>query len=105
MRCFDQQSRGLRSDRSLLIVRDGSKALHKAVTQTSGSAALIQPLVTCTSCETSWSICRRGQRPWVRAIIARTYKQAEVATVRRLPQNLARSLEVQAGCPLAGVSG
>jgi transposase-like protein len=35
------QSRGLRTDRSLLIILDGSKALHKAVTQTFGSAALI----------------------------------------------------------------
>ena len=37
----DLQSRGLRTDRSLLIILDGSKALHKAVTQTFGSAAVI----------------------------------------------------------------
>jgi hypothetical protein len=37
----DLQSRGLRTDRSLLVILDGSKALHKAVTQTFGSAALI----------------------------------------------------------------
>jgi hypothetical protein len=35
------QSRGLRTDRSLLVILDGAKALHKAVTQTFGSAALI----------------------------------------------------------------
>jgi hypothetical protein len=34
-----------------------------------------------------------GQRPWVRAIVARAYKQAEVATARRLLQDLARRLE------------
>src|SRR5207253_3949799 len=38
----DLQSRGLRTDRSLLVILDGSKALHKAVTQMFGSAALIQ---------------------------------------------------------------
>lgn len=37
----DLQSRGLRTDRSLLVILDGSKALHKAVTQTFGAAALI----------------------------------------------------------------
>jgi putative transposase len=35
----DLQSRGLRTDRSLLVILDGSKALHKAVTQMFGSAA------------------------------------------------------------------
>jgi putative transposase len=38
----DLQSRGLRTDRSPLVILDGSKALHKAVTQTFGSTALIQ---------------------------------------------------------------
>ena len=37
----DRQSRGLRTARSLLVILDGSKALHKAVTQTFGAAALI----------------------------------------------------------------
>jgi Transposase, Mutator family len=35
----DLQSRELRTDRSLLVILDGSKALHKAVTQTFGDAA------------------------------------------------------------------
>jgi hypothetical protein len=33
----DFQSRGPRTDRSLLVILDGSKALHTAVTQTFGS--------------------------------------------------------------------
>src|SRR5882672_4180813 len=33
----DLQSRGLRTDRSLLVILDGSKALHKAAAQTLGS--------------------------------------------------------------------
>ena len=37
----DLQSRGLRTDRSLLVIFDGSKALHKAVTQTFSPAVLI----------------------------------------------------------------
>ncbi|HKN58540.1 MAG TPA: transposase, partial [Gemmatimonadaceae bacterium] len=36
------QSRGLRTDRTLLVILDGSKALHRAVTQIFGRAALIQ---------------------------------------------------------------
>jgi putative transposase len=38
----DLQGRGLRTDRSLLVILDGSKALHKAVNQMFGPAALIQ---------------------------------------------------------------
>ena len=36
------QSRGLRTDRSLLVILDGSKALRKAVRATFGDAALVQ---------------------------------------------------------------
>ena len=35
-------SRGLRTDRSLLVIVDGAKALDTAVTQTFGRAALVQ---------------------------------------------------------------
>ena len=37
-------SRGLRTDRSLLVIVDGAKALDTAVTQTFGRAALVQRL-------------------------------------------------------------
>ena len=36
------QSRGLRTDRSLLVILDGSKALRTAVRATFGEAALVQ---------------------------------------------------------------
>jgi putative transposase len=36
------QGRGLRTDRSLLVILDGSKALRKAVRATFGEAALVQ---------------------------------------------------------------
>ena len=88
----DLQSRGLRTTRSVLVILDGSKALHKAVTQTFGSAALIH------RCQVHKRRNIRehlpdGQRPWVRAIVARAYKQVDVAAARRLLQNLARRLE------------
>jgi putative transposase len=88
----DLQSRGLRTDRSLLVVLDGSKALHKAVTQTFGPAALIHRCHV-HKLRNILEHLPEGQRPWVRAIVARAYKQAEVATARRLLQDLARRLE------------
>src|SRR6266536_897638 len=88
----DLQSRGLRTDRSLLVILDGSKALHKAVMQTFGSAALMHRCQV-HKLRNILEHLPEGQRPWVRAIIARAYKQAEVATARRLLQDLARRLE------------
>jgi transposase-like protein len=88
----DLQSRGLRTDRSLLVILDGSKALHKAVTQTFGSAALIHRCHV-HKLRNVLEHLPEGQRPWVRAIIARAYKHTEVATARRLLQDLARRLD------------
>src|ERR1700693_5149687 len=88
----DLQSRGLRTDRSLLVILDGSKALHKAVTQTFGSAALIQRCQV-HKLRNILEHLPESQRPWVRAIVGRAYKQVEVAPARRLLQELARRLE------------
>ena len=88
----DLQSRGLRTDRSLLVILDGSKALHKAVTQMFGSAALIQRCQV-HKLRNILEHLPEGQRPWVRAIVARAYKQVDVAPARRLLQDLARRLE------------
>ena len=88
----DLQSRGLRTDRSLLVILDGSKALHKAVTQTFGSAALIHRCQV-HKLRNILEHLPDGQRPWVRAIVARAYKHVDVATARRLLQDLARRLE------------
>jgi putative transposase len=88
----DLQSRGLRTDRSLLVILDGSKALHKAVTQTFGSAALIHRCQV-HKLRNILEHLPDGQRPWVRAIVARAYRQVDVATARRLLQDLARRLE------------
>jgi putative transposase len=88
----DLQSRGLRTDRSLLVILDGSKALHKAVTQMFGSAALIQRCQV-HKLRNILEHLPEGQRPWVRAIVTRAYKQVEVAPARRLLHDLARRLE------------
>ena len=88
----DLQSRGLRTDRSLLVILDGSKALHKAVTQTFGSAALIHRCQV-HKLRNILEHLPEGQRPWVRAIVARAYKQGDIAPARRLLQDLARRLE------------
>jgi putative transposase len=88
----DLQSRGLRTDRSLLVILDGSKALHKAVTQTFGSAALIHRCQI-HKLRNILEHLPEGNRPWVRAIVARAYKQTEIAPARRLLQDLARRLE------------
>ena len=88
----DLQSRGLRTDRSVLVILDGSKALHKAARQMFGAAALIQRCQVHTL-RNILEHLPEGQRPWVRAIVARAYKQVDVATARRLLQDLARRLE------------
>jgi hypothetical protein len=74
----DLQSRGLRTHRSLLVILDGSKALHNAVTQTFGSAALIHGCQV-HKLRNILEHLPEGPRPWVRAIVARAYKQVEVA--------------------------
>ena len=68
----DLQSRGLRTDRSLLVILDGSKALHKAVTQTFGPAALIHRCHV-HKLRNILEHLPEEQRPWVRAIVARAY--------------------------------
>jgi transposase-like protein len=86
------QSRGLRTDRSLLIIIDGSKALHRAVTQVFGRAALIQRCQV-HKCRNVLDHLPERQRPWARTILNRAYNSADVATARRLLVDLARRLE------------
>jgi putative transposase len=88
----DLQSRGLRTDRSLLVILDGSKARHKAVTPTCGPAALIHRCQV-HKLRNILEPLPEGQRPWVRAIIARAYQHVDVAAARPLLQDLARRLE------------
>jgi transposase-like protein len=86
------QSRGLRTDRSLLVLLDGSKALRKAVRETFGDAALVQRCQIHKLRNVLDHLPDR-QRPWVKAIVQRTYRSADVATAKKLLQDLARRLE------------
>ncbi len=86
------QSRGLRTDRSLLVILDGSKALRKAVRATFGNAALVQ---RCQVHKTRniLEYLNDRQRPWAQAILRRAYQTADGKTAQRLLLDLARRLE------------
>lgn len=86
------QSRGLRTDRSLLVILDGSKALRKAVRDTFGDVALVQRCQIHKLRNVLDHLPDR-QRPWVKAILQRAYRTADTATATRLLQDLARRLE------------
>jgi len=86
------QSRGLRTDRSLLVILDGSKALHKAVRTMFGDAALVQRCQIHKLRNVLDHLPER-QRPWVKAILHRAYRQDEVAAAKRLLHDLARRLD------------
>jgi transposase-like protein len=88
------QSRGLRTDRSLLVILDGSKALRKAVRATFGEAALVQ---RCQVHKTRnvLEYLNDRDRPWAQAILRRAYQAAEAKTAHRLLLDLARRLETE----------
>ena len=86
------QSRGLRTDRSLLVLLDGSKALRKAVRDTFGDVALVQRCQVHKLRNVLDHLPER-QRTWVKAILQRAYRSTDVATARRLLLDLARRLE------------
>ena len=86
------QSRGLRTDRSVLVILDGSKALRKAVRATFGDAALVQRCHVHKTRNILEYLSDR-QRPWAQAILRRAYQSADVKTAQRLLLDLARRLE------------
>jgi putative transposase len=88
------QSRGLRTDRSLLVILDGSKALRKAVRATFGDAALIQRCQVHKTRNILEYLSDR-QRPWAQAILRRAYQSGDVKTAQRLLLDLARRLETE----------
>jgi transposase-like protein len=88
-------SRGLRTDRSLLVILDGSKALRKAVRAVWGEVALVQRGQVHKLRNIVDHLPER-QRPWVRAIVHRAYQSPDVKTATRLLQELARQLETDA---------
>jgi transposase-like protein len=88
------QSRGLRTDRSLLVILDGSKALRKAVRDLFGDVALVQRCQVHKTRNVLDHLSER-QRTWAKAILQRAYRSGEVATARRLLLDLARRLEAE----------
>lgn len=88
------QSRGLRTDRSLLVILDGSKALHKAVRATFGHAALVQRCQVHKMRNILEYLSDRD-RPWVQAILRRAYQAADPKLAQRLLLDLARRLEAE----------
>ena len=85
-------SRGLRTDRSLLVIVDGAKALDTAVTQTVGRAALVQRCQVHKG-RNILEHLPEAQRPWVKAVLTRAYTNSHVKTATRLLQDLARRLD------------
>ena len=86
------QSRGLRTDRSRLVILDGSKALRKAVRAVFGDAALVQRCQVHKLRNILDHLPER-QRPWARAIVRRAYQSPDLKTAMRLLQELAKRLE------------
>ena len=77
------QSRGLRTDRSMLVILDGAQALHKATRAVFGAAALIQRCQVHKLRNILDHLPER-QRPWVQAIVRRAYQATDVKTGTRL---------------------
>ena len=88
------QSRGLRTDRSVLVILDGSKALRKAVRATFGDAALVQRCQV-HKMRNILEYFNDRQRAWAQAILRRAYQSADVKTAPRLLLDLARRLETE----------
>jgi len=86
------QSRGMRTDRSVLVILDGSKALRKAVRAVFGDAALVQRCQIHKMRNILDHLPER-QRPWAQAILRRAYQSTDGKTATRLLQDLARRLE------------
>jgi transposase-like protein len=86
------QSRGLRTDRSLLVILDGAKARRKAVRATFGEGALVQRCQV-PKRRTVLEHLSERQRAWGRAILRRAYRSDRVATAPRLVPALVRRLD------------
>src|SRR5204863_6734411 len=85
-------SRGLWTDRTVLVVLDGSKALRKAVTDTFGPAALLQRGQV-HKLRNVLDHLPEHQRPWVKTKLRRAYNYDDVAVAKRQLQGLARQLQ------------
>jgi putative transposase len=90
----DLVERGLATDRSLLIVIDGAKALHKAVVEVFGAHALIQRCREHKKRNVTDALPER-LRAAVRSAMNQAYATRDTKRARRLLDTLARRLEHQ----------
>lgn len=86
------QRRGVRTDRSLLVILDGSKALRMAVDAVFGRAAWVQRCQVHKTRNVLEHLPDR-ERPWVRAQLRRAYHHEDPVPARRLLEDLARRLD------------
>ena len=86
------QSRGLRTDRSLLVILDGALALHTATRAVFGEAALIQRCQV-HKLRNILDHLPEGQRPWVQAVVRRAYQATDIKVATRLLTDLAKRLD------------
>jgi len=86
------QSRGRRTDRSLLVILDGSKARRKAVRTGCGEAALVQ---RCQVHKTRniLEYLSEHDRTWAHALLRRAYQATDPKLAQRLLLDLAKRLE------------
>src|SRR5216683_1587365 len=90
----DLVERGLDTNRSLLIVIDGAKALHKAVIEVFGARGLIQRCREHKKRNVTDALPER-LRAAVRSAMNQAYATRNAGRARRLLDNLARRLEHQ----------
>ena len=90
----DLVERGLDNSRTLLIVIDGAKALHKAVMEVFGARALIQRCREHKKRNVTDALPER-LRAAVRSAMNQAYATHETKRARRLLESLARRLEHQ----------
>jgi len=86
------QERGLSTDRSLLVILDGSKALKKAVRDVFGTAAWIQRCQV-HKVRTVLLHLPKVQHARVSAVMRRAYQSGDIARARRILMQLMRPLE------------
>ena len=88
----DLVERGLDTNRSLLIVIDGAKALHRAVAEVFGHRALIQRCREHKKRNVTEALPQR-LRAGVRGAMVQAYASGDPKRARRRLENLARQLE------------
>jgi transposase-like protein len=88
----DLIERGLSTERTLLFVLDGAKALHRAVTDVFGERALIQRCRQHKKRNVSEALPER-MRSSVLSAMSQAYATRDPKRARRLLENLARRLE------------